>query len=180
MAKLVYAMMQSLDGYVSGLPGKPGLPMPDDALHNHFSEQLDITTGSLFGRNMYEIMRYWDSDEAAEGEVGRAFAMAFRAKPKWVVSRSLKSVGPNATLVNGDLTSFVQQLKAEQPGTIEVSGPNLAGSLTALGLIDEYQLYLCPVVLGAGNPYFTGPRPPLRLIGNEQFGSTVRLTYVPA
>jgi dihydrofolate reductase len=180
MAKLVYAMMHSLDGYVSGREGAPGLPMPDDALHQHFSDQLNVTTGSLFGRNMYEIMRYWDTDEAAEGEVGRAFAVAFRAKPKWVVSRTLKEVGPNATLVDGDLASFVARLKAEQPGTIEVAGPNLAGSLTALGLIDEYVLYLCPVVLGAGNPFFVGARPPLRLTETEQFGSTMRLVYVPA
>jgi dihydrofolate reductase len=179
MAKLVFGMMQSLDGFVAGLDGQPGLPMPDDALHTHFSDQLAATTGSLFGRTMYEIMRYWDTPEAEEGQVGRAFAMAFRAKPKWVVSTTLTSAGPNATLVRGNLRSFVESLKSEHEGIIEVSGPKLAASLSALGLIDEYQLYLRPVVLGAGKPFFAGPRPPLRLVAHEQIGDTMRLTYVP-
>ena len=101
MAKLIFGLMQSLDGYVSGPEGGPGLPMPDEALTRHFSEQLRKTTGSLYGRRMYEIMRYWDGDEADQEEAGREFAHAWRAKPKWVVSRTLKSVGPNATLMAG-------------------------------------------------------------------------------
>lgn len=181
MAKLVYGLMQSLDGYVSGPEGGPGLPMPDDALSSHFSAQLRGFTGSLYGRRMYEIMRYWDGDEPDQHEIGREFAAAWRAKPKWVVSRTLKSVGPNATLVDGDLEAFVRALKAEHQGDIEVAGPELAGSLTALGLIDEYQLYLRPAVLGGGKPYFAGPRSPLRLVSSEQIGEdTISLTYVPA
>lgn len=180
MAKLVFAMMQSLDGYVAGVEGAPGLPMPDDALHRHFSAELRKVTGSLFGRRMYEIMRYWDGDEADQDEAGREFAAAWRAKPKWVVSRTLKSVGPNATLVNGDLEGFVRGLKADHAGDIEVAGPELAGSLAALGLLDEYQLYLTPVVLGAGKPFFSGPLSRLRPVASEQIGDTIRLTYVPA
>ncbi len=180
MAKLVFGMMQSLDGYVAGVEGQPGLPMPDDALHLHFSTQLSGFSGSLLGRRMYEIMRYWDGEEAEEGEVGLAFATAWRAKPKWVVSRTLKSVGPNATLVSGDLETAIKALKAEQSGIIDVAGPELAGSLSELGLIDEYQLYFRPVVLGRGKPFFHGARPPLRLEASEQIGDTMRLTYVPA
>jgi dihydrofolate reductase len=177
MAKLIFGLMQSLDGYVSGPEGGPDLPMPDDALTRHFSEQLRQTTGSLYGRTMYEIMRYWDGDEADQEEVGREFAAAWRAKPKWVVSRTLKSVGPNATLVAGDLETFVRTLKADHEGEIEVAGPELAASLAALGLLDEYQLYLRPVVLGSGKPFFAGPRPPLRLVSSEEIGDTVKLTY---
>ena len=180
MAKLVFGLMQSLDGYVSGPEGGPGLPMPNDVLTSHFSAQLRRTTGSLYGRRMYEIMRYWDQDEADQEEAGREFALAWRSKPKWVVSRTLKSVGPNATLVDGDLETFVRALKAEQEGEIEVAGPELAGNLAKLGLLDEYQLYLCPVVLGSGKPFFTGPRPPLRLVASEQIGDTMRLTYATA
>lgn len=180
MAKLVFGMMQSLDGYVAGVEGQPGLPMPDDALHLHFSAQLSGFSGSLLGRRMYEIMRYWDGEEAEEDEVGLAFATAWRAKPKWVVSRTLKSIGPNATLVSGDLETAIKALKAEQSGIIDVAGPELAGSLSELGLIDEYQLYLRPVVLGRGKPFFHGARPPLRLEASEQIGDTMRLTYVPA
>jgi dihydrofolate reductase len=110
-----------------------------------------------------------------------AFAAACASQPKWVVSRSLKSVGPNARLVEDDLEGAIRELKAERDGEIEVAGPNLAQSLTELGLIDEYRIYLHPVVLGHGKPYFAGPRPPLRLMANDRIGEDViRLTYVPA
>lgn len=181
MAKLIFGLMQSLDGYVSGPEGGPGLPMPDDALTSHFSAELRGFTGSLYGRRMYEIMRFWDGEEADQEEAGREFAAAWRAKPKWVVSRTLKSVGPNATLVDGDLAAFVRKLKAEHQGDIEVAGPELAAGLAELGLLDEYQLYLRPVVLGSGKPFFAGARPPLRLVSSEQIGAdTIKLTYVPA
>ena len=97
------------------------------------------------------------------------------------MSRSLKSVGPNATLVADDLEALIGGLKARRDGEIEVGGPELARSLTELGLIDEYRLYLHPVVLGAGKPFFAGPRPPLRLVASDPIGEDViRLTYVPA
>ncbi len=181
MAKLIFGLMQSLDGYVSGPEGGPGLPMPDEVLTQHFNAQLRRTTGSLYGRRMYEIMRYWEEDQPGQDGAGLDFGVAWRALPKWVVSRTLKSVGPNATLVDGDLETFVRALKAEHEGEIDVAGPELAGSLAELGLLDEYQLYLCPVVLGSGKPFFSGPRPPLRLVSSEQIGAdTIKLTYVPA
>jgi dihydrofolate reductase len=87
----------------------------------------------------------------------------------------------NATLVEGDLERAIRALKAEREGEIEVAGPTLAHSLTQLGLIDEYRIYLHPVVLGHGKPYFAGPRPPLRLMTTDRMGEDViRLTYVPA
>ena len=111
----------------------------------------------------------------------RDYAAAWRAQPKWVVSRSLKSVGPNATLVDGDIEVAIRGLKAQFDGEIEVAGPVLAGSLTNLGLIDEYRIYLHPIVLGSGRPYFTGPRPPLRLVASDPVAEDViRLTYVSA
>ena len=97
------------------------------------------------------------------------------------MSRSLKSVGPNATLVGDDFEAVIRGLKAELDGEIEVGGPDLARSLTDLGLVDEYRLYLHPVVLGRGKPFFAGPRPPLRLVASDLIGEDViRLTYVPA
>jgi riboflavin biosynthesis pyrimidine reductase len=93
----------------------------------------------------------------------------------------LKSVGPNATLVDGDIDAVVRRLKAEHAGEIEVAGPELAQSLTGLGLIDEYRLYFHPVVLGRGKPFFVGPRLPLRFVASDRIGEdTIRLTYVPA
>jgi riboflavin biosynthesis pyrimidine reductase len=79
-----------------------------------------------------------------------------------------------------DLERVIRELKAGRDGEIEVAGPNLAQSLTALGLIDEYRIYLHPVVLGRGKPFFAGPRPPLRLMSHDRIGEDViRLAYVP-
>ena len=125
-------------------------------------------------------MRYWDEDRPEWDAVDHDFADAWRAKPKWVVSRTLTSVGPNASLVGHDLEGFVRNLKHDLEGEIDVAGPLLAGTLTALGLIDEYRLYFRPFILGSGKPYFAGARPPLRLVNSDRLGeNTVRLTYVP-
>jgi len=176
MAKLVFQMAQSLDGYVDHLEMQPG-----PALFRHFVERARDLAGGVYGRRVYELMRYWDEDDPEWSADRHAFAMAWRRLPKWVVSRSLKSVGPNATLVEGDLEAAIRELKAERAGEIEVAGPDLARSLTDLGLIDEYRLYFRPIVLGRGAPYFTGPRPPLRLVASDRIGEdTIRLTYVPA
>jgi dihydrofolate reductase len=176
MAKLVFGMNQSLDGYVDHMAFAPG-PM----LFRHFIEEARRQAGSIYGRRIYEIMRYWDDDRPEWEADEQAFAAAWRRQPKWVVSRSLKSVGPNAALVGDDLEGAIRTLKAEREGEIEVAGPDLARSLTDLGLIDEYRIYLHPVVLGHGTPFFAGPRPPLRLAAHEAMGEDViRLTYVPA
>lgn len=176
MAKLVFGMNQSLDGYVDHMAFAPSV-----GLFRHFIKEAQEQVGSLYGRKIYEIMSYWDEDHPEWDADRRAFATAWRSQHKWVVSRSLTSVGPNATLVDGDLERAIRTLKAEREGEIEVAGPDLARSLTDLGLIDEYRIYLHPVVLGQGTPYFAGPRPPLRLTGSDPMGDDViRLTYVPA
>lgn len=176
MAKLFFGMNQSLDGYVDHLEFPPGA-----SLFRHFCELVRGLTGSVYGRRMYEVMRYWDEDRSEWGVEQRDFAAAWRNQPKWVVSRSLKSVGPNATLVKDDVEAMVRGLKAQLSGEIQVGGPDLARSLTDLGLIDEYRLYLRPVVLGRGKPFFAGPRPPLRLVASDLIGEdAIRLTYVPA
>lgn len=175
MAKLVFGMNQSLDGYVDHTAFAP-----DPVLFRHFVDQAREQTGSIYGRRLYEIMRYWDDDQPEWDAAERDFADAWRRQHKWVVSRSLSSVGPNATLIGGDVEAAIRRLKAEQPGEIEVGGPDLARSLGDLGLIDAYRIYLHPVVLGAGAPYFKGPRPRLRLVAHEPIGDAIRLTYVPA
>ena len=176
MAKLVFGMNQSLDGYVDHLAFAP-----DPALFRHWIEQVRGVAGSVYGRRMYEVMRYWDEDRPEWDAAQRDFAAAWRSQPKWVVSRSSKSVGPNATLVEDDFEAVIRGLKARLVGEIAASGPELARSLTDLGLVDEYRLYLHPVVLGRGKPFFAGPRPPLRLVASDLIGEDViRLTYVPA
>ena len=177
MAKLVYGLNQSLDGYVDHMKMGP----PDPELFRHFTEQVRGLTGSVYGRRLYEVMRYWDEDRPEWGADERDFAAAWRSQPKWVVSRSLKSVGPNATLVEDDIEAVIRGLKAQLVGEIEVAGPDLAGSLPPLGLMDEYRLYLRPIVLGRGKPFFSGPRPPLRLVASDLIGEdAIRLTYIPA
>ena len=175
MARLVFGMNQSLDGYVDHMAFAPG-----PKLYRHFIEQAQAQAGSIYGGRMYEIMRYFDDDDPAWDAENQAFAAAWRNQPKWVVSRTLQTVGPNATLLANDFERAIRELKAEREGEIEVAGPNLAQTLTELDLIDEYRIYLHPVVLGHGQPYFAGPRPPLRLSGIEQMDEdVVRLTYVP-
>ena len=120
---------------------------------------------------------------------GRKLAIALHAASDTVrdrvrafsTTRTLKSVGPNATLVEDDIEAVIRGLKAQPVGEIDVAGPDLAGSLTNLGLIDEYRLYLHPIVLRRGKPFFSGSRPPLRLVTSDLVGEDViRLTYVPA
>jgi dihydrofolate reductase len=175
MAKLVFSMNQSLDGYVDH--DKFG---PSPALFRHFVAHVAGLAGSIYGRRMYEIMRVWDDDAGWDDEEMR-FAAAWRNQPKWVVSRSLSEVGPNATLLAGDLETAVRDLKARLDGEIDVADPGLAGMLTRLGLIDEYRPYVHPVVLGRGTPFFAAARPRLRLTGHDVIdGEVIRLTYVPA
>ena len=187
MAKIVFGMNVSLDGYVDHQEFAPG-----PALFRHWIEHVRDLAGSVYGRRIYEVMRYWDEEHPEWEAAERDFAAAWRSQPKWVVSRSSKSVGPNATLVADDVEAVIRALKARLDGEIAVAGPDLARSLTDLGLIDEYRLYFRPparedgrlrpyVVLGRGKPFFAGPRPPLRLVANDLIGEdAIRLTYVPA
>jgi len=181
MARLVFGMMQSLDGYIDGPAGDLKLGPPGPILSRHFTDYVRSSDGFLYGRRLYEIMRYWDEDQPGWDEMDHEFAQAWRPKPKWVASRSLTSVGPNATLVQGDLIDFAANLKSGREGDIDVAGAELANVLSAAGLVDEYRLYFRPYVLGAGKPYFAGPLPPLRLVKLDAIGEdAVRLTYAPA
>lgn len=176
MARIVFGMNVSLDGYVDHMSFAP-----DAVLFRHFVAEAAGQTGSIYGRRMYEIMRYWDEDQPEWDADRKAFAAAWRGQAKWVASHGTPSLGPKAKLIEGDLEQAIRALKAEQDGEIEVAGPKLAHRLTELGLIDEYRIYLHPVVLGGGDPYFAGPRPRLKLVGHDRIGADViRLTYIPA
>ena len=127
MAKLVFGMNQSLDGYVDHMAFGP-----DPTLFRHFIDQAREQAGSVYGRHLYEIMRYWDEDHPEWNAARRDFAAAWRSQHKWVVSRSLKSVGPNATLVEDDLEAVIGGLKATLVGEIQVGGPVLASGAWAI------------------------------------------------
>jgi dihydrofolate reductase len=176
VARLVFSMNVSLDGYVDHDAFGPG-----PALFQHFVEQTERQAGALYGRVVYELMRYWELDDPTWGDAERAFAAAWRRLPKWVASRTLTAVGPGAQLLGHDLEGDVRRLKAEVEGEIDVAGPTLGHHLGVLGLVDEYRLYVHPVVLGAGRPFFAGALPRLRLAAHELIAEdVVRLSYVPS
>ncbi len=173
MARFVFAMNASLDGYVDHESFAP-----DPVLFRHWIDQIRSLTGTICGSRIYGLMRYWDEDQPGWSADEQEFADAWRRLPKWVVSRTLAAVGPNATLVSGDVEATLRGLKARLGGEVDVSGTVLAQDAGRWGLIDEYRLYLHPVVLGGGKPFFAGPRPPLRLLDSERIGGEViPLTY---
>ena len=156
MANVVFGMMMSLDGYIAGAEGGPQLPPPGNALHAYWNKYLERVHTLVYGRKMYEVMQYWDSADTDPdaGKIQIDFARLWQAKPKLVVSTTLRELGPNATLAGPDLGAEIATLKRRADGEIGVAGPELAGHLSRLGLIDEYQLFLQPVVLGGGKPFF--------------------------
>ncbi|MDZ7906893.1 MAG: dihydrofolate reductase family protein [Gemmobacter sp.] len=165
MAHFVFAMNRVADGYVDH-----DRFAPDPVLFRHWIEAVREAAGGLYGRGIYDLMRYWETDDPGWSQDEHDFAAAWCAHPKWVVSRSLSSVGPGATLISGDAEAAVRRLKDEVEGRIDVGGPVLAGWLAGRGLIDEYRLYVHPVVLGQGAPFFVGVRPALRLVASDRIG----------
>lgn len=176
MARLIVRMNVSLDGYVDHDRMATG---PD--LFRHWIAAVRDVAGGFYGRHVYDLMRYWDDDRPEWTADQRDFAASWRGQRKWVASRTLASVGPNATLVSGDVAEAAARLKANLDGDIAVSGPTLAHGLAEAGLVDGYHLYLHPVVLGHGRPFFMGPRPTLRLLAHDDVGDgVVRLAYATA
>ena len=181
MGRLIFGMMQSLDGYIDGPAGNVQLGPPGPILFRHFDDYVRGLDGILYGRRMYEVMRYWDEDQPGWNEIEHDFARAWRSKPKWVASRSLTSVGPNATLVQGDLIDFAANSSPNETATSTSLARRLRTCSPLRVSLDEYRLYFRPYVLGGGKPYFAGPLPPLRLTKLDAIGEdAVRLIYVPA
>lgn len=178
MGRIIYSLMQSLDGYITGSGDGPEMPAPGEALHRHFNDVMRRTAMELYGRRMYEIMRVWETYDQEPGvsEVEREFAHAWRATPKVVFSTTLTEVDANMRLVSNNVEAAVREIKARTEGEISVSGAGLAASLGKLGLIDEYHLYLMPMVLGGGKPFFeAGFAPQLKPVGMERLPQDVVL-----
>jgi dihydrofolate reductase len=180
MARLIFGMIQSLDGYIVSPTGSPQDFPPGPKLFRHFLDHVSNLTGMLYGTRIYQVMRYWEQDHPEWSPIEHEYAAAWRSKPKWLISRSLKTAGPNATIVTEDLQAFATRLRTTLSGEIDVAGAELAGSLTALNLIDEYRLYLRPLVFGGGKPYFAAARPQLQLVKSDSIGEdATRIICVP-
>ena len=184
MGRIIYGMLTSLDGYIAGPEGGPALPVPESDLHWYFNGLMRETAIELNGRRMYETMRVWDTWDKIPGAplVEVDFARVWQETPKIVFSTTLKEVGPNARLVKDNVEGVVRSLKEEASGDISVSGATLAASLSRLGLVDEYRLYMFPVVLGGGKPFFeAGTDLRLKPLGSENLTQDVVLMrYAPA
>lgn len=177
MRKLVYSMTVSLDGFIAGPGGDIGWSAPDEELLRFHVQQTRDTSAELMGRGLYETMLVWETAETApSGPLELEFAQIWKAIPKVVFSTTLEQVAGNARLARDDVAAEVARLK-DQPGegVVGVGGAGLAATLIKLDLIDEYRLFVIPVVLGGGTPYF----PPvdrtigLELLETRTFGSRV-------
>jgi dihydrofolate reductase len=183
MPKVIYSMGVSLDGYVAGPAGEIDWTMPDEELHRFHNERVGKLGGQLCGRRLYEAMTVWETADrdpsAAEHEL--EFARIWQALPKVVFSTTLEEVEGNWRLVRDGLAEEVTRLKEESGGDLGVGGASLASSMIALGLVDEFQPFVYPVVLGAGTPYLPAldERMDLELVETRTFASrVVYLHYV--
>ena len=180
MPKLIYSMGVSLDGFIAGPDGSIDWSAPDEELHRFHNRQTREIGVHLCGRRLYETMVYWDSvgEDPSAPEHVLEFARIWKELPKVVFSNSLEKVGGNARLARDGVGEEVARLK-QQPGKdLAVGGAGLASTCTELGLIDEYRMFVSPVVLGGGTPYFPAldERINLELLETRTFGS--RVLYV--
>ena len=180
MRKLIYSMGVSLDGFIAARDGEIDWSAPDEELHRFHNQQTREIGAHLCGRRLYEVMRYWETidERSPVPEHELEFAHIWKDMPKIVFSKTLEKVEGNARLVSDSVTQEVSKLK-EQPGKdLAVGGAGLACTLMKLGLIDEYRLFVSPVVLGGGTPYFPAldERINLELVETQTFGS--RVVYV--
>ena len=178
--QLIYSMGVSLDGFIAGPDGEIDWSAPDEELHRFHNQQALETGAYLYGRRLYETMRYWETAEQQPSAPAHVleFARIWKDTPKIVFSKTLEHVEGNARLVRDGVAEEVAKLK-EQPGRkLAVGGAGLASTFMKLGLIDEYRLFVSPVALGGGTPYFPAldERINLELIETQTFGS--RVVYV--
>jgi dihydrofolate reductase len=179
MRKVIYSMSVSLDGFVAGPGGNIDWSAPDEELHQFHNDRVKELGAHLLGRRLYESMVYWESEDPTWGPVEHEFAEIWRALPKVVYSTTLDSVEGNARLAREVDAEEIAAMKREPGKDIEVGGATLAATLTRLGLIDDYRLFVVPIVLGAGTPYFPAleDRVPLKLVETRTFGEVVYLRY---
>jgi dihydrofolate reductase len=177
MRKLIYSMTVSLDGFVAGPGGEIDWSAPDEELHRFHNEQVRELGAHLLGRRLYEVMTYWETadQEPSLADYALEFARIWNDLPKIVFSKTLENVVGNARLVRDDAAQEVARLKEHAGKDLAVGGAGLASSLMKVGLIDEYRLFVSPIVLGDGTPFFPplASRINLELVETRTFGSRV-------
>lgn len=177
MRKLIYSMGVSLDGFIAGPDGEIDWAAPDEELHRFHNQQAREIGAHLCGRRLYEVMTYWETAE--EQPSIRAFELEFariwKEMPKLVFSTTLERVEGNARLVRDNVAEEVAELKRQPGKDLAVGGAGLASTVIKLGLVDEYRLFVSPVALGSGTPYFPAleERIKLELVETRTFGSRV-------
>jgi dihydrofolate reductase len=180
MRKVIYSMGVSLDGFIAGPSGEIDWTAPDEELHRFHNEQTREIGAHLLGRRLYEVMLYWETadEKTSSPDFELEFARIWKAQSKIVFSKTLETVEGNARLVREGVAEEVAQLKEEPGKDLSVGGAGLAATLINLGLIDEFRLFVNPVVLGNGTPYFPplDERINLELVETKTFGS--RVVYV--
>ena len=156
MRKLIYSMSVSADGFIAGPDDDIGWGAPSDELHRFHNEQTREVGAELLGRRLYEVMTYWDTalEDPSLGETEREFAHIWAQTPKVVFSTTLEKVSGNARLATGTIAEEVASLKEEPGADLAVGGAGLAAACIELGLVDEFKLFVNPIFLGAGTPYF--------------------------
>lgn len=177
MRKVIYSMMVSLDGFIEDPNRELNWPIIDEELHTFVNNQQPEVDTYLYGRRLYEVMRYWETADKNPSAPAYEleFAHIWNNMPKIVFSKTLEQVQGNVRLVRDNITAEITKLK-QQPGKdMALGGANIASIFIQLGLIDEYRLFIHPVVLGGGTPFFPalGDRINLRLVETRVFGSGV-------
>ena len=181
MNKLIYSMSISADGYVNDVDGNISFTVPSEELHRFHNERARTLGAHLLGRRLYDIMLFWETvkDDPDAPEVMLEFAEIWCPLPKVVFSRTLQSVEGNYRLSSGSVAEEVERLKAEANGDIGVGGAGLAAECIRLGLIDEYHIFVAPVILGGGTPFFPRleQRLELELAETRTFDEVVFMRY---
>lgn len=180
MRSVILMMSVSLDGFIEGPNRELDWQLVDDELHGHFNEQLSAMGAFLGGRVTYELMAgFWptaDADPSSTRPVVE-FATIWRDMPKIVYSRTLERADWNTTIVRDVVADQVMELKAQPGGDMALGGADLAAAFMREDLIDEYRLYVHPVVIGQGKPLFTtsAAKTELTLVETRTFGNGVVL-----
>ena len=177
MRRLIYSMTVSLDGFIAGRDGEIDWSAPDEELFRFHTQQVRELDAHLCGRRLYEVMTYWETadENPSLPDHELEFARLWKDTPKIVFSKTLEKIEGNARLVRDSVADEVVKLK-EQPGSdLAVGGAGLASSLIKLNLIDDYRLFVSPIALGGGTPYFPAldERIELELVETRSFGSSV-------